>query len=108
MSDTEESVSTDSWPINEDWLIEMLKKHHSTTDNIKIVNFAAKQGCQQGVSNLSDILMVSAVYEIVGSNCENQNLEFIIKLLPHDPFSRYFVTEAQFDFREINFYTKVF
>lgn len=36
-----------------------------------------------------------------------QRLDIIIKLLPHDPFSRYFVTEAQFDLREIKFYTTV-
>jgi hypothetical protein len=41
MSDTEEdSVSSDSWPINEDWLIRVLKEHHNTNDAIKImVNF---------------------------------------------------------------------
>jgi len=37
-----------------------------------------------------------------------ESLDLVIKLLPHDPFSRYFVTEAQFDLREIKFYTKVF
>lgn len=38
---------------------------------------------------------------------EDQHLDLFIKLLPHDPFSRYFVTEAQFDLREIKFYTQV-
>lgn len=37
MSDTEEdSASSDSWPIDEHWLIEMLKKHHEVRDGIKI------------------------------------------------------------------------
>lgn len=31
----------------------------------------------------------------------------IIKQLPKDPFSRFFVTEGQFDLREIKFYTQV-
>lgn len=117
MTDTEEdSASSDSWPVNEDWLIEMLKQHHSTTNDIKIADFSAKQGCSDGVSNLSDILAVSVTYNISQSATEvasaeltdiSEKLEFIIKLLPHDPFSRYFVTEAKFDLREIKFYTRV-
>lgn len=117
MTDTEEeSASSDSWPVNEDWLIEMLKQHHSTSNDIKITDFSAKQGCSDGVSNLSDILAVSVTYNISKSLSEPassetdslcEKLEFIIKLLPHDPFSRYFVTEAKFDLREIKFYTRV-
>lgn len=117
MTDTEEdSASSESWPVNEDWLIEMLKQHHTTTNDIKIADFSAKQGCNDGVSNLSDILAVCVVYNISQSasesaslevSSENEKLEFIIKLLPHDPFSRYFVTEAKFDLREIKFYTRV-
>lgn len=117
MTDTEEeSVSSESWPVNEDWLIEMLKQHHSTSYDIKITDFSAKQGCNDGVSNLSDILAVVVTYNIGQSSGElascdtasnSEKLEFIIKLLPHDPFSRYFVTEAKFDLREIKFYTRV-
>lgn len=117
MTDTEEdSASSDSWPVNEDWLIEMLKQHHGTSNDIKIADFSAKQGCNDGVSNLSDILAVSVTYNISKSSTElassdndsnSEKLEFIIKLLPHDPFSRYFVTEAKFDLREIKFYTRV-
>jgi len=117
MTDTEEdSASSDSWPVNEDWLIEMLKQHHCTNNDIKIADFSAKQGCSDGVSNLSDILAVAVVYNIspkpdevasLETACNSEKLEFIIKLLPHDPFSRYFVTEAQFDLREIKFYTRV-
>lgn len=117
MTDTEEeSQSSDSWPVNEDWLIEMLKQHHCTDNDIKIADFSAKQGCNDGVSNLSDILAVAVVYNIGSTPNEiastdvlssSEKLEFIIKLLPHDPFSRYFVTEAKFDLREIRFYTRV-
>lgn len=117
MTDTEEdSASSDSWPVNEDWLIEMLKQHHSTENDVKIADFSAKQGCSDGVSNLSDILAVSVTYNVSASSTEpaltqtsdaSEKLEFIIKLLPHDPFSRYFVTEAKFDLREIKFYTRV-
>uniref|UniRef100_A0A182VE78 CHK domain-containing protein n=1 Tax=Anopheles merus TaxID=30066 RepID=A0A182VE78_ANOME len=108
MSDTEEdSTCSDSWPITEDWLIEVLKKHHEVRSGIKITDFKVKQGCQDGVNNLSDILSVSVVYEFE-KDIEpgvSQCLDIVIKLLPQDPFSRYFVTEAQFDLREIKFYT---
>lgn len=117
MTDTEEdSIGSDSWPVNEDWLIEMLQQHHCTNNDIKIADFSAKQGCSDGVSNLSDILAISVVYNIASLPAEmastevsysSEKLEFIIKLLPHDPFSRYFVTEAKFDLREIRFYTRV-
>jgi hypothetical protein len=71
-------------------------------------DFSAKQGCQDGVSNLSDILALHVDYEISNfNNNEELKLNLIIKLLPHDPFSRFFVTEAQFDLREIKFYTQV-
>lgn len=117
MTDTEDdSTGSDGWPVNEDWLIEMLKQHHCTNNDIKIADFSAKQGCNEGVSNLSDILAVSVVYNIASLPTElastevsrhSEKLELIIKLLPHDPFSRYFVTEAKFDLREIRFYTRV-
>lgn len=57
MSDTEEdSLSSESWPINEDWLIEVLKKHHEVRSGIKIT-----------VSFHSDILSlkVDSEYPIV-------------------------------------------
>lgn len=64
-----------------------------------------KPGSHDGVSNLSDILSVFVEYEL--DDAPPATLEIIIKLLPQDPFSRYFVTEAKFDLREIQFYTKV-
>ncbi|XP_055692579.1 uncharacterized oxidoreductase dhs-27-like [Lutzomyia longipalpis] len=108
MSDTEEdSASSDSWPVNEDWLIDIIKEHHKTASNVKITDFSVKPGSHDGVSNLSDILAVSVDYDIENETEDGARLEIIIKLLPHDPFSRYFVTEAQFDLREIKFYTKI-
>lgn len=50
--------------------------------------------------------MTSITYEIGDENVE-KHLDLIIKLLPQDPFGRYFVTINQFDLREIQFYTKV-
>lgn len=65
-----------------------------------------KAACQNGVSNLSDLLAVSVLYEL-GASGQKKCIDLIVKLLPHDPFSRYFVTEAQFDLREIKFYTQI-
>lgn len=137
MSDTEEdSTSSDSWPVNEDWLIGIIKTYHKTSSKIKITvsmlknrnpnysgisipiaiasvrslqAFKVTTGTHDGVRNLSDILGVSVEYELQTSpsGAETYKLEIIIKLLPNDPFSRYFITEAQFDLREIQFYTKV-
>lgn len=130
MSDTEEdsSVSDNSWPVNETWLIGILTENHKCSEaDIKILvsgrlterisffienknffhfnqNFECKTACQNGVSNLSDLLAVSVKYDLENAS---KSKDFIIKLLPHDPFSRFFVTEAQFDLREIKFYTTV-
>lgn len=68
--------------------------------------FSAKSICQHGVSNLSDLIMASIKYEI-GDNSNEKQIDIVIKLLPQDPFGRYFVTINQFDLREIQFYTKV-
>lgn len=51
--------------------------------------------------------MASIKYEI-GENSNEKQLDIVIKLLPQDPFGRYFVTINQFDLREIQFYTKVY
>jgi hypothetical protein len=51
---------------------------------------------------LSDIVAVNVTVENEGAE-----VNLIVKLLPNDPFSRYFVTEAQFDLREIKFYNEV-
>lgn len=112
----EASRLSDNWPLNEEWLIKMLKQHHCTNNDIKIVEFATKRGCNEGTSNLSDIMAISMVYNIANLPIEkaiseisshSEKLELIVKLLPHDPFSRYFVTEAKFDLREIQFYTLI-
>ncbi|XP_037027879.1 uncharacterized protein LOC119068415 isoform X2 [Bradysia coprophila] len=107
MSDTEDdsSISDNSWPVNEAWLIGILTESHKCSEtDIKILNFDVKTACQNGVSNLSDLLAVSVKYEFVNAS---KSKDLIIKLLPHDPFSRFFVTEAQFDLREIKFYTNI-
>lgn len=51
---------------------------------------------------LSRVLAVTIRYELSGEPCA---LPLIVKLPPRDPFGRLFVAEAQFDTREILFYT---
>ncbi|XP_041968471.1 uncharacterized protein LOC121725533 [Aricia agestis] len=53
---------------------------------------------------LSRVLAVTVRYERSG---ERKALPLVVKLPPHDPFGRLFVAEAQFDTREILFYTEL-
>lgn len=113
MSDNEEDSSTpDSteWPVTEEWLENVLRQHHDDIENprISIVEFSVRPGCDTHESVLSDILAVNVEYKLIPLHGDETHfLSFIIKLLPQDPFSRFFVTEAQFDLREIKFYTQV-
>lgn len=113
MSDNEDdSSSSDSteWPVTEEWLENVLRQHHDDLENprISIIEFTVRPGCDTGESVLSDILAVNVEYRLIPHHDTSTHfLSFIIKLLPQDPFSRFFVTEAQFDLREIKFYTQV-
>ncbi|XP_055325049.1 uncharacterized protein LOC129579220 [Sitodiplosis mosellana] len=109
MSDSEEdsSNSENNWPMNEAWMLNILKDDDKSEAKVKINYFSAKSICQHGVSNLSDLIMASIKYEI-GDNSNEKQLDIVIKLLPQDPFGRYFVTINQFDLREIQFYTKIY
>lgn len=53
---------------------------------------------------LSRVLAVTVRYEHDG---ERNALPLVVKLPPRDPFGRLFVAEAQFDTREILFYTEL-
>jgi hypothetical protein len=53
---------------------------------------------------LSRVLAVTVRYE---TNGEPLSLPLVVKLPPRDPFGRLFVAEAQFDTREILFYTEL-
>lgn len=97
------------WPVTEEWLQAVLKEHHNDlTSTITVLDFTVRPGCDAGESVLSDILAVAVKYRLKNDpDTVSHALSFIIKLLPQDPFSRFFVTEAQFDLREIKFYTQV-
>lgn len=88
-------------PVTEDWVATVLSAHHDRP--VQVTALTVRPGCDQGESVLSDILAVHVDYTLDHPT----QLSLIVKLLPQDPFSRYFVTEAQFDLREIKFYTKV-
>lgn len=112
MSESEDdSTSGADWPVTEEWLQAVLKQHHNELpepSTITVVDFTVRPGCDAGESVLSDILAVAVKYCLKDDPAETAHaLSFIIKLLPQDPFSRFFVTEAQFDLREIKFYTQV-
>lgn len=53
---------------------------------------------------LSRVVAVTINYEC---NKEPKSLPVIVKLPPRDPFGRLFMAEAQFDTREILFYTEL-
>ncbi|XP_050536243.1 uncharacterized protein LOC126902717 [Daktulosphaira vitifoliae] len=55
---------------------------------------------------LSSIVAVHIVYSVEGFQ-GTQSLDVVIKSLPQEPYSRAFVLEAQFDYREVHFYNTV-
>lgn len=104
-SDEESASSGAEWPVTAGWLGAVLTSHHSVDAGaVQVKDFRVRPGCDAGESVLSDILSVRCDYLL---DDQERSLSLIVKLLPHEPFSRYFVTEAQFDLREIKFYTQV-
>jgi hypothetical protein len=107
MSDSEDTEgSCVEWNITKEWLEIMLQEHHGKDSAPKVVEFTVRPGCNAGESVLSDILAVNVEYESAPEQ-PTTKLSLIVKRLPQDPYSRFFVTEAQFDLREIRFYTQV-
>jgi hypothetical protein len=122
MSDSEDESSGEESPVTSEWLEAILASyhqqelHHGSGSHdgdeedelcVSIGEFSVGPGCDAGECVLSDILAVRVQYRVSPGTPEPRTLSLIVKLLPHDPFSRFFVTEAQFDLREIKFYTQV-
>lgn len=126
MSDSEDESSGEESPVTSEWLEAVLASYHQqelhhsrdrggggdAEDDgaelcISIGEFSVGPGCDAGECVLSDILAVKVQYRVSPGTPDPRTLNLIVKLLPHDPFSRFFVTEAQFDLREIKFYTQV-
>lgn len=107
MSDSEDTDgSCADWNITREWLESMLQEHHGKDSKPQVVDFTVRPGCNANESVLSDILAVNVEYRLKPEH-KAQELSLIVKRLPQDPYSRFFVTEAQFDLREIRFYTQV-
>ncbi|KAL3278113.1 hypothetical protein HHI36_013458 [Cryptolaemus montrouzieri] len=111
MSESEDEATSESdWPVSAEWLQNILKNHHKDLEDpaITIIAFSVRPGCDPSESVLSHIVAVAVQYCVKNDGSSNtHSLKLIIKMLPQDPFSRFFVTEAQFDLREIKFYTEV-
>ena len=109
MSDSEDTDgSCADWNISREWLEGVLQEHHGKeAARVEVIDFTVRPGCNAGESVLSDILAVQLEYRL-GPDQPGKELSLIVKRLPQDPYSRFFVTEAQFDLREIRFYTQVY
>lgn len=97
-------------PVSEEWVLGALSRVHDDgagCDNrhVELRHVEVRPGCGEGQAALSDVLAVKVHYLLAGIS---RTANLVVKLLPRDPFSRFFVTEAQFDLREIKFYTQVY
>ncbi|KAG7190920.1 hypothetical protein KM043_006979 [Ampulex compressa] len=92
------------WEVEKEWLDSILTEFHK--EPVVVPYFNVSPGCTTGESVLSAIIRVKGIYVLTTSNTKH-DLSIIVKQLPKDPFSRFFVTEGQFDLREIKFYTQV-
>ncbi|XP_033324862.1 putative oxidoreductase dhs-27 [Megalopta genalis] len=90
--------------IDKQWLDGILREFHK--EPVTITECNVNPGCMSNESVLSTIISVKVKYVLTESNT-TQDLSLIVKELPKDPFSRFFVNEGQFDLREIKFYTQV-
>ncbi|CAL7937506.1 unnamed protein product [Xylocopa violacea] len=90
--------------IDKEWLGGILREFHKGPVTITECNVSP--GCMSNESALSAIIRVKVKYVLNETNA-TQDLSLIVKELPKDTFSRFFVIEGQFDLREIKFYTQV-
>lgn len=98
--------------IDEKLSLFILTKYHrfkgvlEDDEEVLINQFTLKEDSEAADTALSDIYMLKVAYQLPRETVE-RSLDLIVKQLPQDPFARFFVKEAQFDLREIKFYTKV-
>ncbi|XP_066582499.1 uncharacterized protein [Prorops nasuta] len=95
---------TDDWEITGEWLEKIFTKCYD--QQVSVYDFVVSPGCNTNECVLSEIIRVKGDYQLANSS-EPTEFSIIVKQLPKDPFSRFFVTKGQFDLREIKFYTKV-
>lgn len=98
--------------IDEKLSVFILTKYHrfkgilEDDEEVLINQFTLKEDSEAADTALSDIYVLKVAYQLPRETAE-RSLDLIVKQLPQDPFARFFVKEAQFDLREIKFYTKV-
>ncbi|XP_023944361.2 uncharacterized protein LOC112050341 [Bicyclus anynana] len=99
-SDCEQGPEADAdAALTEEWARELLSGSGVVApQEIRVESRAGVAGA------LSRVLAVTVRYESAG---EFRALPLVVKLPPRDPFGRLFVAEAQFDTREILFYTEL-
>jgi hypothetical protein len=104
--------------ISKGWLQEVLGAALAPGRPFEVLHFAAKSGSEPlegpppppgavGDSALSEVLSLHVQYSSGVRDQSQGVVQLVLKLPPRDPVSRFFVSEAQFDLREINFYTQV-
>lgn len=86
-------------------LLNRLQINPSCTQ-VTVTECNVSPGCMSNESALSAITRAKIKYTLDDTKTV-QDLSLIVKELPKDPFSRFFVIEGQFDLREIKFYTQV-
>ncbi|XP_047098895.1 uncharacterized protein LOC124753083 [Schistocerca piceifrons] len=101
----EEEDESEECPVTSAWIAEVIASHKGH-QQVEVVDMCIRPGCDAADAVLSDIVAVRATYRHQADPAD-RSAALIVKLLPREPFSRYFVTEAQFDLREIKFYTQV-
>ncbi|XP_065340936.1 uncharacterized protein LOC135940114 [Cloeon dipterum] len=123
-SDTDESEGLEPPPrpppfsISKGWLQEVLGAALAPGRPFEVLHFAAKSGSEPlegpppppgavGDSALSEVLSLHVQYAAGPRGQTPGAVHLVLKLPPRDPVSRFFVSEAQFDLREINFYTQI-
>ncbi|KAL2714515.1 putative oxidoreductase dhs-27 [Vespula squamosa] len=109
MSDCEDSEDScgeeevvPKWEVRKEWLESIFEKHFE--EPVFLPEFEIIPRCTSNDSVLSDITYAKV---IVYTKAVRRIIEIVIKRLPDDPFSRFFVTEGQYDLREIKFYTQI-
>ncbi|KAK2588564.1 hypothetical protein KPH14_006338 [Odynerus spinipes] len=109
MSDCEDSEDScgeeevvPKWEVRKEWLESILGEYYQNKVQVREFEICPRSTSNESV--LSDIIHVQVKYVYTHARYK---LDIVIKRLPDDPFSRFFVTEGQYDLREIKFYTQI-
>ncbi|XP_014485759.1 PREDICTED: uncharacterized protein LOC106750145 isoform X2 [Dinoponera quadriceps] len=110
MSDLDEETDTSceeeqvpEWEFGREWFEGILSEYFA--EPVRVTKFELEpETMSEGA--LCSITKIDGKFYF--RKCQSRSeIHVIIKELPKDPFSRFFVTEGLFDFREINFYSKI-